>query len=122
MKPNNIEITVPGIDDLRLGRAGAIALEAVEHAKDMEFARSDPDQSAGKLINEYDVKRTAELDKELEDAKSRDAEKLAQIKAGLAERAGQRRVVGPDGQPMTTAEVAEHNQAVAYGALDRTGH
>ena len=25
-------------------------------------------------------------------------------------------------KPMTTAEVAEHNQAVAYGALDRTGH
>lgn len=48
-------------------------------------------------------------------------DRLEKIRKNLQERQETPRLMGPDGQAMTPADIAEHNQAVSAGALDRSG-
>ncbi len=114
---NKNQMEVPAIEELKAQGAGAIAIEAVEHAKAMEFARNDADQSARQLIDSYDQARTAELDKAQKDVSMQGSERLAQIRANLEARRAQTRVMGPDGQPTTLTEHAEQVRAHRDGAL-----
>lgn len=119
---------MPTEEQIQTMNPAEIAAERDELASDLQYAQTDrkdnPDavEMAKEGINHQNTllsNRENELASEAIGQANSDQARLAEIRRDLAKKAEATIVMGPDGQPMTLGEIAEHNQAVSDGALDR---